>query len=210
MTKLTHYLLLTVILAGCTLANPFAKQVYTGSPENLICQEEDLPGSYVLLEELSGARPNQGLSVDSSDPDATTKYIQDTGRLDGWENRFVMAEPSTELPGFILCQVIMFESSEGAGQALHWPYPQERQPYETDRQIGDDLVVTWVEFTSPNNDLWHDYRVEFTYHNLLGVVNTYAPANIATADYALEIAEKMLSRFENPPQVPTGATPTSP
>lgn len=210
MTKLVHYLLLCVILAGCTLANPFAKQVYTGSTENLICREEDLPGSYVPIEELSGARSNQGLITDSTDPDGTTQYIQTTGRLDGWESRFMMAEPSTELPGFILCQVVTFESSTGAKQALHWPYAQERQVYETDRQIGDDQTVTWVEFTSPSNDLWHDYRVEFIYHNLLGVVNTYAPANIATADYALEIAEKMLSRFENPPQAPTGATPTSP
>jgi len=209
MTKLIHYLLLTVILAGCTLTNPF-NQGYTGSPENLTCLEEDLPGIYLLMEEISGARPNQGLNIDSSDPAATTQYIQATGRLDGWENRFMLAEATTELPGFILCQVVTFESSTGAKQALYWPYTQERQPYETDRQIGDDQTVTWVEFTNPSNDLWRDYRVEFIYHNLLGVVNTYAPANIATADYALEIAEKMLSRFENPPQVPTGITPTYP
>jgi len=209
MTKLIHYLLLTVILAGCTLTNPFDK-FYTGSAENLICQQEDLPGIYVLMEEISGARPNQELNIDSSDPAATTQYIQATGRLDGWENRFMLAESSTELPGFILCDVVTFESSEGAKQALHWPYAQERQAYETDRQIGDDQTVTWTEFSNPDGDLWHDYRVEFTYHNLLGVVNTYAPANIATADYALDIAEKMLSRFENPPQSPAGATPTSP
>ena len=209
MTKLIHYLLLTFILAGCTLTNPFDK-FYTGSAENLICQQEDLPGIYVLMEEISGARPNQELNIDSTDPDGTTQYIQATGRLDGWEDRFMLAESSAELPGFILCQVVTFESSEGAKQALHWPYAQERQVYETDRQIGDDLAVTWVEFTSPNNELWRDYRVEFIYHNLLGVVNTYAPANIATADYALDIAEKMLSRFENPPQAPSGATPTSP
>jgi len=209
MTKLLYYLLLTVILAGCTLTNPFDK-LYTGSAENLICREEDLPGNYVPIEELSGARPNQGLSIDSTDPDATTKYIEATGRLDGRESRFMMVEASSELPGFILCQVVTFESSEGAKQALHWPYTEERQVYETDRQIGDDLAVTWTEFSNPDGDLWHDYRVEFTYHNLLGVVNTYAPADIATADYALDIAEKMLSRFENPPQVPTGATPTSP
>ena len=210
MTKFMHYLLLSVILAGCTLTNPFAGQVYKGSPENLICREEDLPGIYVPVADLSGARTNQGLITDSTDPDATTKYIEDTGRLDGWENRFMMAEPSAVLPGFILCEVVMFESSEGAKQALNWPDEQGLQPYETDRQIGDELVVRWVEFTSPDQDSWHYYRVEFTYQNLLGVVDTYAPANIATADYALEIAEKMLSRFKNPPQVTAGATPTSP
>ena len=209
MTKLINYLLLTVILAGCTLTNPFV-QVYTGSPENLICQQEDLPGFYLLMEELSGARPNQGLITESSDPDGTSEYIETTSRLDGWEKRFMLVEPTAVLPGFILCQVVTFESSTGAKQALYWPYAQERQAYETDRQIGDDQTVTWVEFTSPNKDLWRDYRVEFIYHNLLGVVNTYAPANIATADYALDIAEKMLSRFENPPQAPSGATPTSP
>jgi len=206
MTKLMHYLLLTFILAGCTAAN----QVYTGSPETLICREEDLPGSYVLMEELSGTRPNQGLIADSTDPDGTTQYVEATGRLDGWENRFMLAKLAPELPGFILCQVVTFGSSEGAKQALHWSYAQERQAYETDRQIGDDRVVTWMEFTAPNDSLWHDYRVEFTWHNLLGVVNIYTPTNIATADYALEIAEKMLSRFKNPPQVPAGATPTSP
>lgn len=119
MTKLLHYVLLTFILAGCSLTGPSADQVYTGSPENLICREEDLPGIYVLMEELSGTRPNQGLIAESSDPAGSTQYIEATGRLDGWENRFMLAEPSTELPGFILCEVITFKSKEGAGQTLN-------------------------------------------------------------------------------------------
>ena len=208
MNRLMHYLLLIVLLAGCKSTNPSASQVYTGLPEDLICQDQDLPGSYALVEALSGTRPNQKLIDDSTDSAGITSYIQATGRLDGWENRYILAEPSTELPGFILCEAVMFKSSAGAKQALHWPDTQS-QPYETDRKIGDDQVVTWVEFNNPDNAVWRDYQVQFIYHNLLGVVHIDAPANIATADFALDIAEKMLSRFENPTQGGT-ATPTSP
>jgi hypothetical protein len=202
------YLLLAAALVGCTFTNPFASQTYTGPTENIVCQDADLPGSYALVQALSGARPNQKLITDSTDAAGITQYIDTTGRLDGWENRYILAEPSTQLPGFILCEAVTFKTSDGAKQALHWPDTQS-QPYETDRKIGDDLVVTWVEFNNPDNAVWRDYQVQFTYHNLLGVVHTDAPADIATADYALDIAEKMLGYFMNPPQGGT-ATPASP
>ena len=208
MTRLMKYLLLIFFIAGCTSTSPGTGQTDSGSPKDLVCQDKDLPGSYALAGDLSGSRTNQGLIKDSSDTVGIQKYIEATGRLDGWENRFTISEPSTVLPGFILCEVVTFKTSAGASQALHWPDAQST-PVTTDRKIGDDQVVTWVEFNNPDNTVWRDYRVEFTYNNMLGVVHTYAPANIVTANYALDIAEKMLSRFKNSPQGGS-TTPTSP
>jgi len=209
MIRLLPYLLLTAFLVGCTFTNPFASQTYTGPTENIVCQQTDLPGSYAVVTALSGARSNQKLITDSTDTAGINQYIATTGRLDGWENRYILVEPSTQLPGFILCEAVTFKTSDGAKQALNWPDTPDWQMVQTDRKIGDQLLVKWVEFKSPDNASWHDYRVEFIYHNILGVVHTYAPADIATADYALNIAEKMLGYFKNPPEG-VFVTPTSP
>ena len=187
--------LFSLALSSCSQTS---EPLYNGSPEALICQEADLPGEYILLEDLSGARPNEDLSIDMDDPDASTRYIEATGRLEGWENRFMLTEPTQTLPGYVLCQVVTFASAEGASEALLWPSSEQREVIETERQLGEAMSVTQRPFEAPDGSPWMDYRVEFTYHNLLGAVSTYAPESIATPDDALDIAETLFQRFQDP------------
>ncbi len=187
--------LFSLALSSCSQTS---EPLYNGSPEALICQEADLPGEYILLEDLSGARPNEELSIDTENPAESEQYIEATGRLEGWENRFMLVVPTQTLPGFVLCEVVKFGSSEGANTALNWPVNETREVLEVERQLGDAMTFTKISFKAPDDSTWIDYRVEFTYRNLLGAVSTYAPENIASQDYVLEIAETLMNNFTDP------------
>jgi hypothetical protein len=195
MRRLIIIILLTILLSSCSTASDPDQGLYEGAPQNLLLQSKDLPGAYVLMEELSGERPNEGLKMDSEDPQALEQYLDRTGRITGWENHFMLIEPTQTLPGFILNQAVVYESAVGAQNALNWPSVQIRETVETDRVIGDAMTLTMMPFKAPDDSDWIDYRVEFTYKNLLGVIITYAPEAIATPDYALDLAEVLLQNF---------------
>ena len=185
---------LTLSLGSCS-PSPGGERLYKGNLELLGCQPEDLPGSYILMENLSGLRPNDELIINVEQPAATNQYITTTGRISGWAHRYILIEPTRTLPGFFLCQVVMFETIEGANRALHWPSEEVRITEQTDRSIGDELILTGSAFAAPDGSPWMDYRVEFSYQNLLASVSTYAPNDIANPDYALDQAEVIYQRM---------------
>jgi len=195
MRKFVLIVLLSLALTSCQAIDQSEPEVFSGSPEELICQDADMPGSYLLIDDLSGARPNEDLTIDIDNPDASVRYIEATGRLEGWENRFMLIEPTQNLPGFVLCQVVVFTSPEGAQAALDWQDDAEYQVLESDRQIGDEMVLTQASFDAPDGSPWIDHRIEFTYLNLLGAISTYAPEDLANPDYALDLAEVLYERM---------------
>jgi hypothetical protein len=197
MRRLILFVLLTLLFTSCNSANQSVQGLYEGDPQDLLLNPEDLPGAYTLMEDLSGNRPNENLMMNSDDPEARDQYLERTKRIAGWENRFMLMEPTQTLPGFILNQVIVYESIDGAQTALTWPMVQTRETVETERVIGDSMILTMMLFNAPDNSVWIDYRVEFVYKNLLGAVSTYAPEAFADLDYTLDLAELLLQRFQD-------------
>lgn len=189
-------LCLSLILVGCSSAVP--THVFpSDAPQLFICQEDDLPGSYILIEDLSGAKPNENLIINSEYPEESERYIQATERLEGWEHRFVLGEMNLALPGFFLCQVVVYESNDGANQALEWPHVETREIIESDRSIGDEMTLTVLRFDAPDGSPWIDHRVEFVYHNILGAVSTYAPLDVANQEFSLDLAEILFLRMSD-------------
>ena len=192
----TLLFLIILLITGCN-AFGTAEGVYKkGSPQTLICKEDEMPGKYLLMEEFSGARPNKNLTMDINDPEESTRYINATGRLEGWEHRFMLIEPTQSLPGFVLCQVVLFKSSQGASEALWWNITDTQETLDVEQEIGDEIILTETSFKTPDGSPWIEYRVEFTFHNLLGAVSTYMPEEIAEPDYALNLAENLYHRFQ--------------
>jgi hypothetical protein len=185
------------MLSSCSNINPSSEEIFKGSPQELLLEISDLPGDYLLMEELSGEKPNQDLTMETDNPDALNAYLERTGRISGWENRYLLIEPTRTLPGFIINQIVVFNSIEGAQTALNWPTAETRQLVEIEPQIGEKMLVTMMPFTTPNGSNWIDYRVEFTYQNLMVTITTYAPEAIATPEYALELAIHLVDNFES-------------
>ena len=198
MKRLMILIILTILLGSCSEANDLDQELYKGTPEELMLKPEDLPGEYSLMEDISGDRPNDSIKMNSEDPQALDQYLEQTNRITGWENRYMLMEPTQTLPGFILNQVVVYETIGGAQTALEWPSVQVRETVETNRKIGDEMSLTMMPFNAPDNSSWIDYRVEFTYKNLLGAVSTYAPEGVASPDYALDLAEHLLQGFQIP------------
>jgi len=197
MKRLIIFVLLTILLSSCSKASNPDQALYEGPPKDLLLQSEDLPGAYLLMEELSGQKPNESLKMNSEEPQALEQYLERTGRIAGWENHFMLIEPTQTLPGFILNQAVVYESAVGAQNALNWPSVQVRETVENDRIIGDAMTLTMIPFNAPDNSAWIDYRVEFTYKNLLGAISTFSPEMVAKPDYALDLAELLFQQFEN-------------
>jgi len=197
MTKVIIFLCVTIMMCGCSTVDQSSQEIYDGPPQDLLLDLTDLPGDYLLMEELSGERPNQDLTMESDNPDALNAYLERTGRISGWENRYLLIQPTKTLPGFIINKIVVFKSIEGAQAALNWPTAETRQLVEIEPQIGDKILVTMVPFNSPNGSTWIDYRVEFTYQNLMVTITTYAPEAIATPQYALDLAIHLVDNFES-------------
>jgi len=199
MRRLIIFVLLAMLLGSCSEANNPDQELFEGSPQELLLTPEELPGTYSLMQDLSGERPNESLTMNSENPQARDQYLEQTGRIAGWEDRYMVMEFTQTLPGFILNQVVVYESIEGAQTALDWPAVQVRETVETDRKIGDAMTLTMMPFNAPDESAWIDYRIEFTYKNLLGAVSTYAPEEIASPEFALDLAEKLFQNFQSVP-----------
>jgi hypothetical protein len=184
-------LLMILMLTSCS-----SPDMYNGSPQDLMLEAEDMPGDYIIIEDLSGQKPNSDLIMDSDEPEARDQYLEATGRIDGWEHRFVLVETTQELPGFILNQVVTYETIEGARIALAWPATENREVVDMDRKIGDMMIFSQTTFTAPDESIWMDYRVEFVHNNILGAISTYAPEDIATPVFALDLADRLLENFQ--------------
>lgn len=195
--KKSIILILFLLLMGCSSTEQSILNFSLGTPQEIICQEDDLPGFYALIDDLSGDRPNEQLTISIDDPSASISYIEETGRLEGWENRFMLLEPTQTLPGFVLCQTVLFSSPDGARAALDWQGDPLIQITEVDRQIGDEMILTQASFDAPDGSRWIDHRVEFSYRNLIGAISTYTPEGIANPDFALDIAEILYQRMQN-------------
>ena len=190
-----RWLLLTIFM-GLIMSSCASPTLYTNSPQDLVLQAEDMPGEYVVMDALSGKRPNEELSMESDKPEALIQYLEGTGRIIGWENHFMLMESTQILPGFIINQVVVYETPEGAQAAIDWPSVQSRQLIQTERNIGDIMIFTMMPFEAPGNLPWIDYKVEFAYKNLTGSISTFAPEEIASPDYALDLAELLFQRFQ--------------
>jgi len=188
-----------LIFLGLFMASCSSPTLYQGSPEDLALLVEDMPGEYMIIKDLSGEKSNDSLTLNSDDPEARDQYLDATRRIDGWENRFVLIEMTQELPGFILNQVVTYETIEGARIALEWPTTENREIVDIDRKIGDMMIVSQTPFSAPDESTWMDYRVEFVHNNVLGAISTYAPEEIATPDYALDLAEQLFRNFQTIP-----------
>lgn len=196
MKRLILILSITFLLCSCSNAKQRDPQLYEGAPQELLLQPDALPGSYLLMENLSGERPNEELTMEIDTPEALDQYLERTGRITGWENRFMLIETTHSLPGFIMNQVVIYKSPDGAQAALNWPVAQSRQNIESERHIGDAMTFTMMPFDAPDDSSWIDYRIEFTYENILGAISTYAPEDVATPDYALDLAEILYQHFQ--------------
>lgn len=198
-------LILPTLLAACT---PSSK-VYTGSPQELLCQVEDLPGQpgdFVLREYGISQQSNDTLKSLALDIPGTNNYLFETGRIDGWLSDFLSSERgNASRPDEVFCQVVLFKTADGASTALHWDLSNENvkfTPLNVDQKVGQDIRVDTGAYTDQNGKTWDIYHVQFQHQNLLGNIQAYFAAGSdqqKAIDFTLSVAKNLLKRFESAP-----------
>jgi hypothetical protein len=132
-------------------------------------------------------------------------YLQETGRLMGWETSFLRGADDIYSPEQLFCEVISFQSVEGARTALKKfnaveVFHEDGWKYEkSDVSLGDDTVVMKrvKQNTGGVEEVW--YRIAFSYHNFLGVVTGYGFPEDIKPEIVSNVAGIMLSKMQAAP-----------
>ena len=134
-----------------------------------------------------------------------TPYLQKTGRLMGWETSFLRGADDIYSPEQLYCEVISFQSVEGARIALKEfnaveVFPEDGWKYEnSDVTLGEHTVVMKrVKLnTGGVEEVW--YRIAFSDHNFLGVVTGYGFPEDIKPEIVSNVARIMLSKIQATP-----------
>jgi hypothetical protein len=185
-----------------TPTNDPAYDLYTGSPKDLLCEKVDLPANYYLFgdnsDPLAGQQTNEMVVADHPDAEKAQRYLDETGRLVGWWKTYALDQKGSTAPETVYCQTTVFQSTAGAQLSLLWPlWDDELNFYYVDVEetIGDTTVIKYRD-VEVEGDTKRLYRVQFTYHNLVGIVRTSQPAEAAMPDFAILIAKNLLERYQ--------------
>jgi hypothetical protein len=212
--------------------------VIASSVNDVLCGKEDFPGeggyylpapdvkSFVFTDEGGGEHTanfytyySQSQFLGKLNP-IQKRYIQDTGRLDGWWVKYRKSDSSYYAgPLFIECTVEKFKTAEGARLAvlqynatilkgspswdeLGWEYYPD-----AGITIGDESAVM-VNYTSAKSDYNIGYlEIDFSYRNFRVRIrrDDSGPSSEINFDAIDYVAEQMLKKLEGqvlsaPPQ----------
>lgn len=133
-------------------------------------------------------------------------YIQETGRVDGWQTRLERISSSTFGPAVYQSTVEVFETTDGAALALSpqyfWAYTdQDRTPTEfLDRNcsIGTDCIFFLFDDFDPVTSLTTlSYEVAFRVGNVVTWVSASGLDFEVTEQHALDAAEILFTRLSS-------------
>jgi hypothetical protein len=198
-------LIVPTLLAACS---PGSK-VYTGSPQDLLCLVEDLPGGaadFVPRENGISQQSNDTLKSLALDVPGTNDYLLQTGRVDGWMSDFLSSNrEDTSRADEVFCQVVTFQTKAGASTALNWDLPNEGvkfTPLNVDEKIGQDMRVDKGQYVDQKGKTYDIYHVQFQHQNLLGNIQVFFAAGTdqqKALDFTLDVAKNLLERFHAAP-----------
>lgn len=132
-------------------------------------------------------------------------YLQKTGRLMGWETSFLRGADDIYSPEQLFCEIISYQTVEGARIALKEfnaveVFPEDGWKYEnSDISLGDHTVVMKrvKQNTGGVEEVW--YRIEFSYRNFLGLVTGYGFPEDIKPEIVSNVAGIMLSKMQVAP-----------
>ena len=168
--------------------------IITADPKNFLLELEDLPivGKYYL--------PKDGLSpyrnseiIQRLGTEKGEKYIQETGRLDGWIVTYERGVRIQTIPKVIIDNISMFQTIEGAQLSINNDVGTLSSNY---KEIV--LPVTLGDFSrgfsySRNNLV--NYVYYFSYKNYVHVLEFRGTENEVTLGFVEEIANKLLDKL---------------
>lgn len=173
-------------------------------PKKLLLTKEELPpASKYILPASDWISPQTNAEIISSwTVEEGKAYIAETGRIHGWWVDYLRSSGTAITPMEVYSQVVLFSKSAGA-QLLMTKYADdyaENGYIEIEApQIGDvtrAFKTTETDASGPTQ-VWLD--LDFTYRNVYYNVELYGFETEVSMDFAVDIANKLLSNLKQLP-----------
>lgn len=129
------------------------------------------------------------------------KYLDETGRIEGWFVSYKRGSNSVIAPEEIYCNIIRYETSDGARLSITkygTPYrSDEREIINLDLDLGDEYLVSVYREMQSNGKQRVWYRIEFSYRNYVVAVQGWGWNDEVSHDYVYQVALTMLEKLKS-------------
>jgi hypothetical protein len=176
----------------------------TENPSNFLLALSDLPaeGSYSLPGTGWIGKLHNSQIIQEYGAEAGNKYVNETGRVDGWWVTYKRGSSAGIYPQQIYDNVILFQTSAGA-QLMLAKYADPNSPVgaktnfteiQGSKTIGD---LSKVLIKKDSEHVWYD--IVFTYRNYGHVVEAYGLASEVQPEFVESIADILLKELQSAP-----------
>lgn len=161
----------------------------------------DLPinGQYRSLVYSPFAIPNKGVS---------SAYVEDTGRMDGWEIYYLKSSKDAPAPQEFHGKVVIYKTNAGAQRSINkysndlvtdFGYLEEIQAPE----IGDETRAFLLRYQKkPDTSASQiSYWIEFSYRNIVEVIQVDGTEDEVQPELVINIARLVLARLQASPRL---------
>ncbi len=169
---------------------------------------EDLPwqGNYTIPnEKWYGPYTNDELIAAWEDPVQARQYLEESGRITGFETYFQRGNASAPLPEQAGCSVVQFRTAEGAQRSIteytlaSHKLDENWVSAEVILALGDVSSAEYLETVDSGGNLNLKYWVSTSYRNMVVECVGYgAKANITPA-FVEEMTQKVLAKVKAAP-----------
>ncbi len=197
---------LALVLSACSAlpglaptATPDLRSLQLNAPL-LLLNVADLPseGKYLLpVPSGSGEIDNQAV-LDSWGADEGGKYINATGRLDGWWIQFNRTADGSAVPSEVYDSIVLYQSGAGARLSVRTYAGHGMQNYSevaVSPQLGDGARL----FVLKTGDKV-DYVLYFSSGNFQHIVEIVGSETEATPAFAISLGQALLQRLKSAPK----------
>ncbi len=173
-------------------------RVITADPKEFLLDADDLPreGKY-YLPNANWKTPHRNSEIlNAWGAEKGGKYINETGRVDGWIVAYKRGSSKVPLPDEVYDNVVLYQTAKGAQYSI--------------TKYGDtNLSPDFVEIQSPPavGDLSRafllkkgntsEYLYYFSYRNYLHVLDIYGLESEVNPKFVEQIAKKLLAKLED-------------
>ncbi len=196
-------------------------RVILADPSQFQLKKDDLPwrGEYTIPgQDWSGPYTNDELIAAWDDPAMARQYLQESGRITGYETYFKLGNPASGLPKEVGCSLVQFNTAEGARMAITDYSFTNRDTGEgwvtvgVTLPLGDVNIAEYLEKMDEGGAMVYEYWVETAYRNMLVECVAWGTRTTVTPAFVEEITQKVLAKVQaaelsQPSQILQGGTP---
>ena len=179
-------------------------RVITVDSKDLMLTKDDLPPEpkYYLPNQFWISPHHNSEVVSDWGFEEGTKYIEETGRIDGWWVTFQRGINTIRAPEQIYQNIIQYKTSEGAQLTMSIENPNVTVQYEIiddNYELGDFTVILKYHEMQPSGEYRVTYLVETIYRNYQSRIVGWGWENHFELDYVIRVAEIALEKIKSAP-----------